>query len=1598
MKTKILQEKLKWNLEEYGSINAIEYGSETVTYKQLDEDTNYIANWLMNKGIEKETVIGIITQNKSCRVSLVVAILKIGGIFVILDPEAPAETQQQKINAAKITRLIGDSEKFENLETSHREPKITGPEKICVKEMFRNKQENPAWITQSPAVQYEPNDRIYITFTNDTHGEKENSHAVAGKSKSLLHLAEWEIQTFEMRSGSRFSQSAQPGLELVEIIVPLCAGGTIIIPGENENTADSSRATWLSAKRINHYHCTAEDFRQLAGENPGKENLREMENILIAGTAVEPRQVKEWYANYPERITLAKLYGTEETTYTKACYQIRPEDAQKENIPIGQAIKGARLIILNEQKQVCDQWINGDIYIRTPYLSSGYIDAPELDKEKFIPNPFSDNPQDVIYRTGQTGMQHPGGNIQLTRTEKAGPVEETKEEQKEIVPPKNEIQQKILEIWNQLLKPDEEISTTDEFHKLGGNSINIMTLVSIINREFDIKITLAQVFKNPTIQKQAAIIEKEEKKKYRGITPAEKREYYPLSSTQKRLYLLQKMEEGAAYNSTASVLLEGPLDKENLENTFKKLIRRHESFRTTFHMNQGEPVQKITEEVEFAIDHYQLTLEQVHENVTAFIRPFAMEKAPLCRVSLVELEPLKHLLVVDMHHIISDGVSQNVLIKDFMMLYSGEELAPLPINYKDYAQWQTRGEEREEIIKQKKFWMQKYEGEIPVLNIRTDYPRPSMQDFEGDSVQIKVEGELDTKIKKLREQTGATLFMILFAAYNILLMRYSRQQDIVTGTLTAGREHIELENVIGAFINTLPIRSQPYYDETFESYLETVKTGIPEAFANSSYHIEDLIEDLGVKRDTSRNPLYDTMFMLQNMERTELTMEELTIEPYTFMKPMALLDLRWIAVEERNEITIEIEYAAKLFKDSTVNGMGKHYLNLLAEIVEHPQKRLCVLPIMAEKECAEILERFNGPEVDINTYKTITKQVAENALKQPEKTALHCEGKAVTYKELEHRSEIIAGYVKEKGIGKDSTVGILLERSAAMVESIAAVWKAGGAYIPLDLQYPPQRIAEILEDSGTGLLITQKGIHTDTSTETGPPLEELYSGEILYLDKYTEEMQRDPIENNELPGAEMEGLAYVIYTSGSTGKPKGVMVEHIGMMNHMDAKIRDLHIDKTSIIAQNASHTFDISIWQFFAAIVTGGTTVIYPDNLVREPAKFIQQVKQDKITILEVVPSYLTAIMEILTAAPELPTLSMEYLMVTGEVVKPQQVRQWFENYPSIKMVNAYGPTEASDDITHYIMKKAPGIESMNTIPIGIPLQNFNIYTVDDRMNLCPMGVEGEICVSGTGVGRGYLKDEAKTKAAFTQDPFGPEKGRRMYKTGDLGALLPDGTVEFRGRKDFQVKIRGFRIELEEIEKRVMDYPGMKETVAAVKVHDNGEKYLCTYYVCAEKPKITALKNFLAEKLPYYMIPSYFLQLEKLPLTTNGKIDRKALPEPGEIQTAAYTPPETETEKKLVETWSQVLTLEKEKIGVENDFFELGGHSLKATVMVAKIEKETGVKISLVEVFRMPIIKALAAYIDGKGKGETTGEKQGAAPGKVSFKKVARRRINYPT
>ncbi|MDQ8091444.1 non-ribosomal peptide synthase/polyketide synthase [Bacillus amyloliquefaciens] len=1112
----------------------------------------------------------------------------------------------------------------------------------------------------------------------------------------------------------------------------------------------------------------------------------------------------------------------------------------------------------------------------------------------------------------------------------------------EYVPPRTSAEIQLTAIWQDVLGL-EQVGIRDNFFDIGGHSLRATALLAKIQKQMHVQIPLRDVFRFPTIEQLARMITKTESTGYAAIPAIEKRPYYPVSSAQKRLYILNSLEGGElSYNMLGLMAVEGTLDREKLQQAFRTLIQRHESLRTGFKMAGGEPVQYVLDHAAFEAEWYQAEENDADLYIRQFIRPFHLEEPPLLRVGLIELQPDRGILMFDMHHIISDGTSMNVLIKEFIRIYEGETLPPLRIQYKDYAVWQTGEARLKEIQNQEAFWSELYSGEVPVLHLPTDYIRPSARDFAGATMHFTLNKQKSAGLKQLASQTESTLYMVLLASYTLLLSKYSGQEDIIVGSPIAGRPHADLEPMIGMFVNTLAMRNYPEKRKTFTQYLSEVKENALKAYEHQDYPFEALIDQLNIARDLSRNPLFDTMFVLQNTEQEQLEIKDVSFKPYPNEHTMAKFDLTLTAVEEESGIHFTMEYLTALFKPETIERMMGHFVQLIDSIIKQPEAELARLNMMTRKENSEIQKLFNDT-ADKRIPTTVHQLFEQQAKLNPDHEAVLFGNQALTYRQLNERSNQLARVLQDKGAGTDQAVAVLTDRSANMMIGILAILKAGAAFLPIDPELPDERRAFMLKDSGADVLLTGAG-------HAIPPL---FEGEVLLLDDPL--LYQGEADNLNLSYSEND-VMYIIYTSGTTGKPKGVQLEHKTMTNLLayEEDHTQLRFDR---VLQFAAMSFDVCYQEIFSALSSGGTLCIISNEAKRDIRQLNDFVKMHRIQT-----AFLpTAFLKLLASEKhyfEPFAECVDHIIAAGEqLIVTRMLRDMLVRH-HVTLHNHYGPSE-THVVTMYTVDPDTDQELQ---PIGKPISNTEIFILNESGTLQPVGIVGELCISGVSLARGYHNREPLTLEAFVPHPY--DKKQRMYKTGDLARYLPDGNIEYAGRMDHQVKIRGYRIELGEVEAALLSLEPVQEAVVLARENEDGQSDLYAYFTMEQSLPISQLKEKLADQIPGYMIPSYFIRLEKLPLTSNGKVNRRALPMPEVgLQTGIdYVAPRTSMEEQLVCIWQDVLKVKE--IGVKDNFFDLGGHSLRGMTLIAKIHKQFSKNISLREVFQCPTVEEMAKAI----------------------------------
>ncbi len=1041
---------------------------------------------------------------------------------------------------------------------------------------------------------------------------------------------------------------------------------------------------------------------------------------------------------------------------------------------------------------------------------------------------------------------------------------------------------------------------------------------------------------------------------------------FPMSFAQRRLWFLSQLEpESASYNTAIAVKMTGVLDRQAVERSFNDIVRRHEVLRTTFASQDGNPVQIIAAEREVTLRVVPIhgSDDRIAHAVAAEAQhPFDLSRGPVLRLCLLERHDEEHVLVVTLHHIVCDGWSAQILAREFASLYAARTagstalLPTLPIQYADYGEWQRQWLQGDVLERQLAYWKRQLHGDLPVLELPTDRPRAGVQASSGSRHAFVVPAGVAKELVALSRREGVTLFMTLLAAFQVLLLRYTGIDDVCVGTPVACRTRRETEDLIGFFANTLVLRTDLSGNPSFSRLLARVRDVVIGAQTHQDLPFEELVDVLKPVRALSHSPLFQIMFVLQTTLSQAIRLPGLSIDVQEVDVASAKFDLSLDMAETEQGLEGAFEYNTDLFEQSTILRMTEQLLRLLQGIVVSPEARIHELPFMAASEwrhgMTESPPREFCPPVTAGYADLFEAQVERS----PETIAVVCEGQSLTYRELNDTANQVAHALSQAGVGQESIVAVLDRRGIPFLTMMLGVLKAGGVYMPLDPTHPSARWSRLIELSRTAVVLAAESFRTSLQ---GASSRLSQSGDIPVLTIEIIRAQRVS-ERNPVRQSSPDQLAYVMYTSGSTGVPKGAMVTQRGMVNHLKSKVAVLGLDAQTVVAQTASSCFDISVWQFLTALLGGGRTLIVPDEIARDPAALLACLNESEVTVAETVPVLLQGMLDAAgSTAPLLHKLC--WMLPTGEALQPQLCRNWFERYPYIPLMNAYGPAECADDVAMASITVPPARERV-CMPIGWPIQNVQLYVVDRWLGPTPIGVPGELCVGGIAVGRGYLQDAERTAEAFVPDPFGREPGARLYRTGDRVCRRADGSLEFLGRFDHQVKLRGVRIELGEIEARLRELPDIRDAVAALREDTTGHKRLTAYVVpsVAGDNQSAFWRAALRMQLPDAMIPACFVLLETLPRTPNGKVDRQSLPIPEQERAREYVAPRTVDEETLAGIWADLLGIER--VGADENFFELGGDSILSLQVVSRA-RQKNILLTPRQLFQYQTVAELAAH-----------------------------------
>ena len=1653
---------------EHAGRSAIRHRDRSVSYKEFESRANQLANYLKAAGVPKGALIAILVADPVTAITSILGILKAGCAFVPLDTTTPEKRLAPMVTLTRpewfivepnlVDLAVNITSNYDSLIKliSTREANL--PE-VDNKRFTLLKGLGEQLPDHRPNIELGPDDLCYIYFTSGSTGEPK---AIAGRLKGIDHFIRWEIETLGVNERTRVSQLLAHSFDgsLRDIFVPLCSGGTICVPPDKEVLRDiPGLIDWIDAEQINIIHCVPSLFRAIGNEELRPELFSSLQYVLMAGEALLPSDVKRWLDVFGERIQLINLYGTSETTMAKFIYFVKPSDTERRFISIGRPMEGAAVLLVDEKGRPCPQGTIGEIYIRTPYRSLGYYNQPELTTKAFIRNPFSEDPNDIVYRTGDMGRIREDGNYEfLGRRDQQVKVRGVRVELEEIEdllrahegvkdvavidrqdgsdfnylcayvvfsngtdpaelrayaaawlqdymvpsafiamdelprtisgkvdrralpavksrqrgklePGRTPIEELLCGIWGEVLGLP-EVGRAENFFELGGHSLSATRVMARVRAVTGQTLALRELFEAPTVAQLAARLERAQSDEL-GDEPALQRRlaqstWAPLSSAQQRLWFIDQLEPGsAAYNIPVAVRLHGQLNHEGLRGAFTELVRRQEALRTIFPIEDGEPVQVVQAATAWSLllvdlrGHGEAEREKELSELAAAEaeRGFDLAQGPLLRSTLVQLSEQEHVLLLVMHHIISDGWSLGVLVQELTRHYENctssgaSELPELELQYADYAVWQRAWLASGKLKEQLQYWQERLAEAPPLLELPLDRARGAVLSYRGGAVSVELGEELSQGLKEVAWREGATLFMVLLAAFKALLYRYTGQSDLVVGTAEAGRLRPELEAIIGLFVNTLALRTQLSGKQSFAELLRSVRETALSAYAHRELPFDTMVEHVQPDRSLSHHPLFQVMFVVQNTPAVPISVSGLTASILAHRTVAAKFDLNFHLGETSSGFAGHLYYNRDLFDSATAERLISHYQQLLRSALADLNQPLAKLQILPAEEHQKMLGWSRTRTEELNRQ-CIHRQFEEQVAKTPGATAVIYLDQQLSFEELNRRANQLAHYLRKNGVRPETVVGIHMPPSVDSIVGLLGILKAGGAYVGLDPMLPAERLDFMVTEANVTLVLTGSEITTAFST----------SGVgLVLLDTISEALAKESTDNPDVDVA-WENLAYVIYTSGSTGRPKGVAGAHRQLAAYLTGILDRLHFVPGASFTMHQSLSVDAPVTQLLVTLCRGGVLHIIPQELATDPDALGEYFQTNRIDYFKVAPSLLAALQA--SAHPE-RVMPRRLVLIGGEAAHTDWVRSIQPLAPACAIVNHYGPTETTVGVMTYEVSNDVNEMQAAILPLGRPLPNAEIYLLDPAMNPVPVGIAAEIHIGGETLSRGYLNSPQLTAVKFIPNPFSDTPGARLYKTGDLARYLPDGNVEFLGRIDHQIKVRGFRVELGEIEAVIMEYPAV-QGAAVLKWESAGVERLVAYVVAnPATPELPGeLAQFLRNKLPDYMIPSVFLMLDALPHTAQGKIDRHALPAPEAWQPELeFTAPRTETEKRLAEIWAQLLGLPR--VGVFDNFFELGGHSLLATRLISRLRETLHVELPLRAIFEEPTVAGLSSVID---------------------------------
>lgn len=1591
---------------------AIVFEKQKMTYKELNEKASSLAYELRKNGVTNNTIVGIMQERSFEMIVAILAVLKAGGGYIPIAPDYPND---------RIEYMLEDSDSTIILTTDKNRIK-TDKKIIDINlggEIYQNNKENLENISK-------PEDLSYLIYTSGSTGTPKGVMLKQKNLTNFYNAMKSTIDYLKDGKKHKIISITTVSFDIFifETLMSLTKGLTLYMTNENEQKITSQLEKIIKENEIEILQTTPSVMKFHLDNLENKENIKSLRYIMLAGEPL-PKPLVDKLKELIPQVIVYNGYGPSETTIFSTTRDVtnlekvtigkpiantqiyilnknqklmpqgivgeiyiagdgvgkgymnqkeQTESSFMQNLFIPNSImykvgdlgafdehgeiacygridnqvkiRGLRIELSEIEKQmlrtanvqnavVMKKEINGRDALCAYYLPNGPVNEETM--KAFLQDKL---PQYMIpqYFIRLEEMPYtPNGKID----KRALPVPESKEKTKEKIETRNKIDKELVQIIQKMLNI-ENISLSDTLIDLGGDSLTAITLLTKISSKFDVQIFIKDIMSNKTIKEISDCISESKQKGFTKIKigKAPEQESYPLSSAQKRIYYNSKMigDNSLVYNMSGGIIVEDILEKEKVQKVFEKIFERHSTLRTSFILQENTVVQKVNEKINFNIPVYHNTESEIQNIQNNFSKPFDLEKDLLLRVELHFIDNKKTLLLVESHHIAMDGTSLNNLIIEFERLYNGDNLKKIPIQYKDYAVWENKFNEDEKIKKYENYWTNKFkEAEFAQLNLPYDYKIPANRSYKGKKISNAIDEKKFRKIERYAKKIGVSPYVLFISAFMVLLYKYTGQEEIMLGSPIANRDINETKRMIGMFVNNIVIKGNINSEETFQEFLNKMKEQILDDLSNQPYPFDMLVKKLGIKTDNSRNPLFDVMFTYQNKEENMLNLHEHKVEVVEIDNNIAKFNLS-LEIKPKTH-TINLEYCTDLFKKQTVERMFEHYMNVLDDVVEDNNVRIKDISIISEQERNKILYKFNDTKIEYPMDKSVAQLFEEQVEKTPDNVAVVFENKKLTYRQLNEKANQLANYLRNNKIKPNDTIGVMLPRSLEIAIAFLGILKAGGTYIPIDPTYPEKRVEYLLENSQARLLITTQDLYEKLNVVNKISIE---SKEIVKQCKNNIDKSNSP-----------DNLAYIIYTSGSTGLPKGVKITNKNLVNFIFGTKEVIDFNENKTMVSVTTICFDIFGLELWCSLTSGMTVVIANEEEQHNTMELNKLCIKNNVNVIQTTPSRYAIMLEDKENIEFLK--NMTDILVGGEPISEQILKEMKEN-SNARIFNMYGPTETT------IWSTIKELTNEKIITIGKPIANTQVYVLDKYMKVLPIGVAGELYISGDGVGNGYLNREDITKERYVNNPF--IANSIMYNTGDICKFAENGELYCLGRLDNQIKIRGLRIELEEIENKILEFPFINN-VKVIKQTIGNREIISAYFISNRRIRIAELRKFLQEALPNYMVPSYFTALDKFPYTPNGKIDKNALPIPSGVmqnEKVGHIAPKTDLEIKLVSIWEDVLNTKP--IGIKDNFFELGGDSILAMNLNIKLLSVTD-KIKYSDIFSYPTIAELAEKIN---------------------------------